>query len=230
MGDIGARIKPSEPVKKLASEGALDQMLGVHVDDNLSDPVYLDSLLNENDLFARCPVLGAVDFDKKTGGKSLKELLPAGDYAAEDVFLNPTGEGFQAFSEVAQDRYGVTDAKWIDDPEELIWSTPLMAQLQAKYNAITHFINDPGAVDFLGEMSDDEKAMVAQRARELAARLRDDALNEIDSKADEAKASLKDSVEMSKARFKKYVVSTPEAKDAGGLTEEEVDSLFQGGE
>jgi len=100
--------------------------------------------------------------------------------------------------EVSQDRYGVTDAKWIDDPDELIWSTPLMAQLQAKYNAITHFINDPGAVDFLGEMSDEDKALVAQRARELAARLKDDALNDIDSKADEAGASLKNSVEFTK--------------------------------
>jgi len=227
---IGAHITPSEPVKKLASEGPLDQMLGINVDENMTDPVFLDSVLNENDLFARCPVLGLLDFDKKVGGKSLKEILASEGYATEDLFLNPTGAGLQKFSEVGQDRYGVTDAKWMDDPEQLIWKTPLLAQLQAKYNAITHFLNDPSAVDFQGNMSDEEKAVVARRARELAAKLKDDALNEIDSTAEEAKSALKDSVSKTKERFRKYVVTRQEAKDAGGLTEEEVDGLFQGGE
>lgn len=227
---IGAHITPSEPVKKLASEGPLDQMMGLHVDENMTDPVFLDSVLNENDLFARCPVLGALDFDTKVGGKSLKEILGEEGYVIEDLFLNPSGEGLQRFAEVAQDRYGVTDAKWMDDPGQLIWKTPLLAQLQAKYNAITHFLNDPSAVDFQGAMTDEERAVVAQRARELAARLKDDALNEIDSAADDAKAALKESVSKTRERFMTYVVTRQEAKDAGGLTEEEVNSLFQGGE
>ena len=144
--------------------------------------------------------------------------------------MNPTGNGLQQFGDVAQDRYGVSDAKWMDDPGELVWKSPLMAQLQAKHNALTHFINDPGAVDFTGEMSDEEKTMVANRARELAAELKDSALNEIDSVADEAKAALHDSVKKTKERFMRYVISTPEAKAAGGLTEDEVLSLFQGDE
>jgi len=230
MGKVGAHIKPSEPVKKLASEGPLDQMMGVHVDENMADPVFLQSVLNENDLFKRCPVLGNIDFDKKVGGKSLKELLESEGYVTEDLFLNPSGEGLQKFAEVVQDRYGATDAKWLDEPEQLIWKAPLLAQLQAKYNAITHFLNDPGAVDFEGAMSDEEKTAVAQRARELAARLKDQALNEIDSGADAAKQALSDSVAKTKERFSSYVVTREAAKEEGGLTEEEVDDLFQGGE
>lgn len=230
MARVGAHIKPSEPVKKLASEGPLDQMMGIHVDNNMTDPVFLQSVLNENDLFKRCPVLGNIDFDKKIGGKSLKDILEAEDYVKEDIFLNPSGEGLQKFAEVVQDRYGVTDAKWLEDPEQLIWKTPLLAQLQAKYNAITHFLNDPGAVDFEGAMNDEEKKAVAQRARELAARLKDQALNEIDSEADSAKQALGESVAATKQRFRSYVVSREAAKEAGGLTDEEVDELFQGGE
>jgi hypothetical protein len=230
MGKIGAHIKPSEPVKKMASEGPLDQMMGIHVDENMADPVFLQSVLNENDLFKRCPVLGNIDFDKKVGGKSLKELLEAEGYVTEDLFLNPSGEGLQKFADVVADRFGISDAKWMEDPEQLIWRTPLLAQLQAKYNAITHFINDPGAVDFEGAMSDEEKTAVAQRARELAARLKDQALNEIDATADEAGANLKETDEQTKQRFSSYIVTREEAKDAGGLTEGEVADLFQGGE
>lgn len=229
-GKIGAHIKPSEPVTKLASEGPLDQMMGIHVDDNMTDPVFLMSVLNENDLFQRCPSLGNVDFDKKVGGKSLKDLLGDEGYVTDNLFLNPSGEGLQKFDEVVQDRYGVTDAKWMDDPEELIWKTPLLAQLQAKYNAITHFLNDPGAVDFEGVMSDEEKAVVAQRARELAARLKDQALNEIDQTADEAARNLRESVNKTKQRFSGYVVTREEAKAKGGITEDEIADLFQGGE
>lgn len=229
-GKIGAHIKPSEPVKKLASEGPLDQMLGVHVDENMTDPVFLQSVLNENDLFQRCPALGNIDFDKKVDGVSLKDLLEGEGYVTDNLFLNPSGEGLQKFAEVVSDRYGITDAKWMDDPSELIWKTPLLAQLQAKYNAITHFLNDPGAVDFEGVMSDEEKAAVAQRARQLAAQLKDQALNEIDQTADEAQVNLRQSVDATKQRFSGYVVTREEAKAAGGLTEDEVADLFQGGE
>ncbi len=227
---IGAHIMPAEPVKKQASEGPLDQMVGIHVDENMSSPVFLDSVLNENDLLSRCPVLGNVDFDKKLGGKSLKEVLAGEAYVTDDLCLNPSGQGLQKFAEVAQDRFGVRDAKWIDDPKELIWKSPLMAQLQAKYNAITHFLNDPGAVDFAGTMSDAEKTVVAQRARELAARLKDQALNEIDTASQGAAEQLRQSVGRTKERFMAYVVSREEAKQQGGLTEEEVSDLFQGGE
>lgn len=230
MGKMGAHIKPSEPVKKLASEGPLDQMMGIHVDEHMTDPVFLQSVVNENDLFKRCPVLGNIDFDKKVGGKSLKELLGSEGYITDNLFLNPSGEGLQKFDEVVQDRFGVSDAKWMDDPEELIWKSPLLAQLQAKYNAITHFLNDPGAVDFEGAMSDEDKTIVAQRARELAARLKDQALNEIDQTADEAANNMRDSVSQTKQRFGSYVVTREEAKAEGGLTEEEVADLFQGGE
>jgi hypothetical protein len=227
---VGAHIKKGEAVEKLSTEGPLDQNLGINVDENMTDCVFLGSVLNEDDLFKRCPALGSIDFASELGGKNLKSILENSDYVTDNMFLNPTGEGFNRFSDVATDRYAVGDSKWIDDPEELIWKSPLLAQLQAKLNAVTHFLNDPSAVDFEGSMSDEEKKVVAQRARELAASLQDEALNAIDAATEDAKARLRDSVENTKERFMEYTVTTQEAKAEGGLTEDEVNELFQGGE
>jgi hypothetical protein len=227
---VGAHIKKGEAVEKLSTEGPLDQNLGISVDENMSDCVFLGSVLDENDLFKRCPALGSIDFENNLGGKTLKAILENSEYVTENMFLNPTGDGFTRFSEVATDRYAVSDAKWMDDPEALIWRSPLLAQLQAKLNAVTHFLNDPSAVDFEGSMSDEEKKIVAQRARELAASLQDEALNAIDAETEEARNRLRDSVENSKERFMEYTVTTEEARQEGGLTEDEVNELFQGGE
>jgi hypothetical protein len=227
---VGAHIKKGDPVEKLSSEGPLDQNLGIAVDENMQDSVFLGSVLDENDIFKRCPATGTLDFEKKKGGSSLKTTLEEFDYLTENVFLNPTGEGFANFKDVASDRYAVSDAKWMDDPEELIWKTPLLAQLQAKLNAVTHFLNDPAAVDFEGSMSDEEKQIVAQRARQLAASLQDEALNEVNESTEAANAQLRDSIEATRDRFMQYTVTTQEAKAEGGLTEDEVNELFQGGE
>jgi hypothetical protein len=196
----------------------------------MGDCVFLGNVLDENDIFKRCPSLGNIDFATELGGSSLKSILEGSDYVTDNVFLNPTGEGFNKFSDVSTDRYAVTDAKWMDDPEELIWRSPLLAQLQAKLNAVTHFLNDPSAVDFEGSMSDEEKKIVAQRARELAASLQDEAINQIDTHTEEARTQLRESVERTKDRFMEYTVTTEEAKQEGGLTEDEVNELFPGGE
>lgn len=227
--NVGARIKKGDAVEKLSTEGPLDQNLGICVDENMQDVVFLDSVRDENDIFARCPVQGTVDFKKQKGGKSVSDLLGGNEFVTENIFLNPTGDGFQRMSDVGTDRYAVTDAKFMEDPEELIWKSPLLAQLQAKQNAITHFLADPSAVDFEGSMSDEEKKIVAQRARELAAALQDEALNEIDGRTEEAAETLRETIADSKDRFMEYTVTTREAVEAGGLTEDEVNDLFQGG-
>lgn len=227
---VGAHVVKGDAVEKLSSEGPLDQNLGISVDENMSDTVFLGSVLDENDIFQRCPALGNIDFSADLGGQSLKSILEGSDYVTNNIFLNPTGEGFNKFSDVSTDRYAVADAKWMDDPDELIWKVPLLAQLQAKLNAVTHFLNDPSAVDFEGSMSDEEKKIVAMRARELAASLQDEALNEIDSATVEANEQLRNSVAATKERFMEYTVTTQEAKQEGGLTEDEVNELFQGGE
>jgi len=227
---VGAHVVKGDPVEKLSTEGPLDQNLGISVDDHMTDTVFLGSVQDENDIFKRCPALGKLDFTQKLGGESLKSILENLDYATENVFLNPTGEGFARFNDVASDRYAVADAKWMDDPNELIWKTPLLAQLQAKLNAITHFLNDPSAVDFQGAMSEEEKKVVAQRARELAASLQDEALNEINATTESGQEQLRASIAASKDRFMEYTVTTQEAKAEGGLTEDEVNELFQGGE
>ncbi|UCF05190.1 MAG: hypothetical protein JSV33_14930 [bacterium] len=229
-GKKGAQIIKGDPVERAAEEGALDQNINVGVDEGMSDMVLLDSVKDENDIFARCPVTGSLDFSKQLGKDTIKALLEKLTDYTGNVFLNPTGEGFIALSEAIADRFSVDDSKWIDDPKELIWRSALLAQLQAKLNAVTHFVKDPAALDFVGSMSDEEKKIVAQRARQLSAELQDEALNEIDSKTDEDNARLRQAVENTKDRFMRYTVTTEDAIQEGGLTEGDVNELFQGGE
>jgi uncharacterized protein YjbJ (UPF0337 family) len=219
----GAQIIKGDPVARAAKEGALDQNINIGVDEEMSDMVFLDSVKDENDVFARCPVTGMIDFNKQLGKDTMKALLEKLSEYTGNVFLNPTGEGFNALSEVVTDRFTVDDAKWVDDPKELIWRSALLAQLQAKLNAVTHFVKDPAALDFAGSMTDEDKKIVAQRARQLAAELQDEALNEIDGKTDDAAARLRQAVENTKDRFMRYI-------EEGGLTESDVNELFQGGE
>jgi len=226
----GAQIIKGDPVERAAEEGALDQNVNIGVDDGMSDMVLLDSVKDENDIFSRCPVSGSLDFAKQLGGDTIKALLEKLAEYTGNVFLNPTGEGFNALSEVVADRFTVDDAKWMDDPKELIWRSALLAQLQAKLNAVTHFVKDPSALDFGGSMSDEDKKIVTQRARQLAAELQDEALNEIDGKTEEAVGRLRRAVENTKDRFMRYTVTTDDAIQEGGLTESDVNELFQGGE
>ena len=226
----GAQIIKGDPVERAAEEGALDQNINIGVDEGMSDVVLLDSVKDENDIFARCPITGSLDFGKEFGKETIKALLDKLAEYTGNVVLNPTGEGFMALSEAVADRFSVDDSKWMDDPKELIWRSALLAQLQAKLNAVTHFVKDPAALDFGGSMSEEDKKNVAQRARQLAAELQDEALNEIDGKTDEAKARLRQSVENTKDRFMRYTVTTDDAIQEGGLTEGDVDELFQGGE
>jgi hypothetical protein len=121
----------------------------------------------------------------------------------------------------------VADAKWIDDSRELIWKSALLAQLQAKHNAMTHFLNDPSVANFAKKMSEEDKKLVAQRARQLAAELQDTALNEITGAVGDASAKLKESVMKTKERFLRYVVTQEDAIKQGGLTEAEVNELFE---
>jgi uncharacterized protein YjbJ (UPF0337 family) len=226
----GAQIIKGDPVARAAKEGALDQNINISVDEGMGDMVFLDSVKDENDIFARCPVTGQLDFNKQLGKESLKAMLEKlADYTG-NVFLNPTGEGFMALSEAIVDRFSVDDAKWMDDPKELIWRSTLLAQLKAKLNAVQHFVKDPAALDFGGSMSDEDKKIVAQRARQIAAELQDEALNEIDGKTDEAFSHLRQAVEKTKDRFMRYTVTTEDAIQEGGLTEDDVNELFQGGE
>ena len=225
----GAQIIKGDPVERAAEEGALDQNVNIGVDDGMSDMVLLDSVKDENDIFSRCPVSGSLDFAKQLGNDTIKALLEKLAEYTGNVFLNPTGEGFNALSEVVADRFTVDDAKWMDDPKELIWRSALLAQLQAKLNAVTHFVKDPSALDFGGSMSDEDKKIVAQRARQLAAELQDEALNEIDGKTEEATTRLQRAVENTKDRFMRYTVTTDDAIQEGGLTESDVNELFQGG-
>lgn len=226
----GAQIIKGDPVERAAEEGALDQNINIGVDEGLGDMVLLDSVKDENDIFARCPVTGSLDFAKQLGKDTMKALLEKLTDYTGNVFLNPTGEGFIALSEAIADRFSVDNAKWIDDPKELIWRSALLAQLQAKLNAVTHFVKDPAALDFGGSMSDEDKKIVAQRARQLAAELQDEALNKIDGGTDGDYKSLRQAVENTKDRFMRYTVTTDDAIQEGGLTEGDVNELFQGGE
>jgi hypothetical protein len=230
MSPKGVRIEKGEPVERMASEGPLDQNLGISIDENQANVVFLDSVTDENDVFNRCPVVGDIDCEKGLEGKSIRSALEGVEIALSNLYLNPTGTSLADYgSGPTTDKFGVTDGKWIDEPHQLIWKSALLAQLQAKHNALAHFLNDPSVADFGKTMSDEERKLVAQRARQLAAELQDAALNEICDDVDGAGEKLKQSVASTKERFLRYVVTQEDAIKEGGLTESEVDELFEEG-
>ncbi|MBN2292503.1 MAG: hypothetical protein JXM70_08770, partial [Pirellulales bacterium] len=120
------------------------------------------------------------------------------------------------------------DVGWLSDPEELIWKSPLLAQIQAKYNALSHFLNSAGAVDFADSLDEDQRRLVAERARQLAAELKDDALGEINAEIEEHMAAKEKSISSSYSHFNRFVVSRKEDIEKGGLTQDELDGLFPG--
>jgi hypothetical protein len=227
MAKKGVRIEKGDPVEQMSSEGPLDQNLGISIDDNQSDVVFLDSVTDEDDVFKRSPVMGDIDGDKALGGKSIGQTLGEAEYLKRNVYINPSGGSLSDLSGQVVDKFGVADASWMDNTEELIWKSALLAQLKAKQNAIEHFLNDPAVANFAGNMSEEDKKLVAQRARQLAAELQDEALNEMTESTESAIDKQKESVMKTKARFLKYVVTDEDAIKEGGLTESEVNELFE---
>jgi hypothetical protein len=230
MSRKGVHIEKGEPVERLNTEGPLDQNLTISVDHGEKDIVFLDSVTDENDVFERCPVIGEIDGDKITDDRAIRHEMEEAGRICRNIYLNPSGKGLEDFgSGVFVDKFAVSDAKWIDSPEELAWKSALLAQLQAKHNAVTHFLNDPSVTNFSGQMTDEDKRAVAQRARQLAAELQDAALNEIQEAVAGSQARLRHSVQKTKERLLRYVVTQEDAIKKGGLTESEVNELFDGG-
>ncbi len=230
MSPKGVRIEKGEPVERMSSEGPLDQNLAMSIDDDQASVVFLDSVADENDIFKRSPVIGNVDGDKKLEGKSINETLSGEEYLARGVFINPGGGNLAGLgSGQTVDKFSVTDASWMDNPDELIWKSALLAQLKSKMNAVEHFLNDPAVANFAGKMSEEDRKLVAQRARQLAAELQDEALNEMNESLGAASEAEKQAVMKTKERFFRYVVRDEDAIKAGGLTESEVNELFEEG-
>jgi hypothetical protein len=228
MPPKGVHIEKGEPVERMTSEGPLDQNLSISIDENQSSMVFLDSVTDENDVFERCPVTGVIDGEKPIAGKALKGELDRVPYVTRDLCINPKGEDLTEYGAGAvMDKFAVGDAKWVDAPGELIWKSALLAQLQAKRNAIAHYITDPSMADFEGKLSPEDKKLVAQRARQLAASLQDAALSELSEAIEGADERLKESMLKSKQRFLRYVVTQEDAIKEGGLTESEVNELFE---
>lgn len=228
MPKKGVHFEQGEPVERLSNEGALDQVLGVSVDDTQEDIVFLDSVADENDSFQRCPVLGSIDCDAELDGKSIRQLLDEIPIEPEKLFLKSKGESFREFADGdREDAYSVSDSRWMSDPDELIWCSALLAQLKARYNAIAHFLNDPSCVDITRSLSEEERKQIAERARRLSEELQDAALNTIDRANDASRNQFRQTVAKTRKRFLRYVIKSEEAIRDGGLTEEEVNELFE---
>jgi hypothetical protein len=228
MSPKGVRIEKGEPVERMSSEGPLDQNLGISIDDNQSDVVFLESVTDEDDVFKRSPVLGEIDGDKELGGKSINKTMEEAEYLMRNLYMNPSGRNLAELgSGQTVDKFSVSDAAWMDNAEDLIWKSALLAQLKAKQNAIEHFLNDPAVANFAGNMNDEDKKLVAQRARQLAAELQDAALNEMTDTLESNIDKQKQSIMKTKERFLKYVVTDEDAIKEGGLTESDVNELIE---
>ena len=70
----------------------------------------------------------------------------------------------------------------MDDPSQLIGKSVLTSQLKAKTNAVSYFLNKhTDLASILDNLTNEEKALLASRARELADELQEEALNVITS-------------------------------------------------
>jgi len=225
---MSVKIKDSHKIQLADGEEPHDQQLSIFVDENTKDLVLLDSVLNEADMIARNPVSGKIDLKNDLGGKSIKELLDDIPDTIEDVFTDPGGEGIESFSDANMDRIGVNDSKWLRNKELLIWKSAVLAQIKAKLTAIEMFKRD--YMDLNKMTSEEEKAIIAERARQLSAELLDMALNEIKTANDAISDSKKEAVAKTKKYIGRFIVTDKEAIEKGGLTKEEMDTLFVGGD
>lgn len=222
--EFGAHIMPREPVKPVDKEGPIDHAVAVHIDPDMTAPVLIEGVRNAADLFQRCPATGTIDFDELMDDASIASLLAEDPYVKDGIHKDPSGN--MPLGDTGTDSYAVNDAAWVDDPAELIWRSPVMAQLQAKLLAVTHYLNDAGAVDFRGSLSDEERRVVTARARDLSNKLKRIALQEITSANEAAQEQAQAAVRESRKRFGKYVVTKKEDIDAGGLTSAELQTLY----
>lgn len=228
MSSKGVHFKKNEPVERLATEGALDQVLGISIDDSQKDVVFLDSVADENDLFRRCPVIGEIDYNLEIDGQSLKTLLAENPKLVRHICMKTPETALSRLEEGAiSDAFSITDARWLNDPRQLIWRSLLLAQLLAKRNAICHFLNDPSIADFSKSLCDEDRQGIAARARQLADALQDAAMNEINGANDFAKEQYHTIVEKTRQRFMRYTVGAEDSIRNGGLTKTEVDELFE---
>jgi len=228
---MAVRIKDSDRIELAKGEEPHDQQLSIFVDENLKGPILLDSVLNEEDMISRCPVDGTIDFTNELGGDSIKALLEDLPDVTEDIEIDPNGEGVETYGKAYSDRFAVSDAKWLKNKkslEMLIWKSAILAQIKAKLNAIDYFKSS--AIDLNKIVSEEEKAMVAERARELSKDLIDLALAELQNKNTEAINARKESRKKTEDYLDRFCVTDKEAIEKGGLTKTEVKGLFKGGD
>jgi len=228
MAKKGVHVIKGEPVERLSSEGPLDQNLGVSIDHNDSNTIFLESVSDIGDVFERCPAIGVVDCNRGPAGKSMEQSLEGIADSAGDLYLDSEGGDLKAYSEGARtDRYCITDGDWMDNPAELAWQTPLLAQLQARFNAITHYLSDPAVANFAGRMTDEERREVAARAIALSKQLREEGWTHVQAKREGGVDQYRRSATDTKKRFMTYVVTRDDAIKSGGLSEQEVSQFFE---
>ena len=228
MSKKGVVFEKGDPVERLSSEGPLDQNLGITVDHNDLDTVLLGGVVDEHDIFKRCPAKGTIDCDRGPADRSIEHCLSDLPSFMRDLLLCADGDELrQLDGGPRSDRFCVQDAHWLENPEQLAWSSALLAQLKARLNAVTYFLNDPSAADFTGTLSPEERKAIAERARSLSVELRDSAVAEMGVSRRGGEERYRQAVELTKERFLRSVVTQEDAVNGGGLTEAEVNELFE---
>lgn len=228
MTKKGAHIMPGDPVARLEGEAALDQNLGIAIDPNDRQTVLLESVTDEDDTFARCPAVGNIDASRGPAGKSIERSLEAVPEFLRKIRLRAEDGSLRDFQDGARvDQYAIRDAAWMDQPEALAWNSLMLAQLQARSNAVTHFLNEPAAADFSGQMTPEERQSVAHRARHLANELEEEALTEIAESHSAGVDAYQKAAQATRGRILEFVVTSEDGRKAGGLTEEEANNVCE---
>lgn len=218
----------NEQMIRSSMEGPLDQCLCVFADKNIQDTVVLDQITSEADLFEQAPVVGNLKLDKATGPVSISDSLNGHSAITSELRVISGDMQSAGFETSKGDAFAVSDTKWLKDPGELAWSSILLAQLQAKLNAISQLISEP--VDLRKLPDQAMRDAVAIVAKELAEEIRDSALTELQNDISKQVERRKHAVADTKTKLSAWVVTDKEAIKAGGLTAGEVNELFPGGE
>jgi len=224
---MGASIRKGDAVTQSGREGPLDQLFGVHTDSYREGFVLAEGVRDEEDYMRSNPAVGRIDLAEELGGESVRSCLQSHPDLTERVYLNPNHDAFDRFSEFAEDDFAIQDADWVDVPEALIWESVLLAQLKSKELALAHFASDPQSVDFSESLDEATSAALAQRARQLAEELRNEALSSIESRVVDARDRAQEAVRETEAHLRRIATHDVES---GDLSHPDLDKLFAGGQ
>lgn len=211
-----------ETIDTIDDEGDVDRAYIIFADENVQDVVLLPEVRSDQDFLEKSPVVGQIDLEKVLGESSITETLTELPEGGADIHVSPDGKDIRPLTESGFDTFAVSSTEWLDDPQELAWSSMLLSKLQARIHALTDRIQNPVNLAKVGEKETREQTALA--ALQWAQELEDDALAELQKKIGKNSKTRSELISSSLERTKSYSGSNPDS-----VSQQDVEELYQGG-